>query len=304
MTKPDFRFPTQKAREELSKELGLFYHPGMQDWEWEIANPNEIGKYISHYQLIDDEDKKFVLMEIIIQATTNLEQDFDNYWNTVRNLLKQNFQVHKYSIYYWSLFENDSTDCWQITPFMRTLWLEVNNDQQLEKMEGITYIEKFIDNPKDLFDFLHNNVEWDERMTARKTASFGVAYNYSQISYPYRQMLFELDEICNKINSIIGFTPNNCLINYYLDGRSKMGFHSDQIDTLANGTGVAIVSIGETRTLRFRKIENKDEIIDLDLPSGSLIYMTQEVQKIWQHAIPTTNTDKGRMSLTLRKIII
>ena len=170
-------------------------------------------------------------------------------------------------------------------------------------MEGIMYIERFIERPGELFEFLLNNVDWDERMIARKTASFGVAYNYSQISYPFLKMPSVLLEICGKINSTIGFTPNNCLINYYLDGRSKMGFHSDQIDILEKETGVAIVSIGETRTLRFRKTENKDEIKDFELPSGSLIYMTQEVQKVWQHAIPAADTGKGRMSLTLRKII-
>ncbi|MFK7031464.1 alpha-ketoglutarate-dependent dioxygenase AlkB family protein [Flavobacterium oreochromis] len=47
---------------------------------------------------------------------------------------------------------------------------------------------------------------------------------------------------------------------------------------------------------------NPETIIDFALPSGSLIYMTQEVQSRWVHAIPKSDTDKGRMSLTFRKI--
>jgi hypothetical protein len=85
-------------------------------------------------------------------------------------------------------------------------------------MKGITYIENFLASPDALFTFLLENVDWDERIAARKTASFGVAYNYAQMSYP-------------------------------------------------------------------------------------LIYMTQAVQDDWQHAIPTTDTENGRMSLTLRAII-
>jgi hypothetical protein len=85
-------------------------------------------------------------------------------------------------------------------------------------MKGITYIENFFASPDALFTFLLENVDWDERMAARKTASFGVAYNYVQMTYP-------------------------------------------------------------------------------------LIYMTQAVQDDWQHAIPTTDTENGRMSLTLRAII-
>ncbi|MBQ4820974.1 alpha-ketoglutarate-dependent dioxygenase AlkB [Aquimarina sp. MMG016] len=169
-------------------------------------------------------------------------------------------------------------------------------------MNGITYIENFINNPFELFNSLRNNVAWDERMSARKTASFGKAYNYSQISYPYQEFTSDLKPIVDSISKTLNFEPNNCLINYYLDGKSKMGFHSDQTDILFEGTGVAIVSIGETRTLRFRKIENKELIRDYALPSGSLIYMKNEIQDVWQHAIPKSDTEKGRMSLTFRKI--
>jgi len=169
-------------------------------------------------------------------------------------------------------------------------------------MEGITYIENFIDNPLELFEFLRVNVDWDERMSARKTASYGKAYNYSQISYPFQDFTPELKEVVALIKLKIGFEPNNCLINYYLDGKSKMGFHSDQTDILSEGTGVGIVSIGETRTLRFRNIENPEIIKNFQLRSGSFIHMTNQLQNEWQHSIPKSNTENGRMSLTFRKI--
>jgi len=169
-------------------------------------------------------------------------------------------------------------------------------------MNGITYIENFIGSPSKLFDFLKDNVEWDERMSARKTASYGKAYNYSQISYPFQEFTPELKEIVELINSKVGFEPNNCLINYYLDGKSKMGFHSDQTDILFDGTGVGIVSIGEPRILRFRNIENREVTKDFELPSGSFIYMTNEIQDEWQHSIPKSDTENGRMSLTFRKM--
>jgi len=169
-------------------------------------------------------------------------------------------------------------------------------------MKDITFIDNFLDNPNSLFEFLKTNVEWDETMMARKTASFGAAYNYSQMSYPFKEMPNELTIICHKVKDAIGFEPNNCLINYYLDGKSKMGFHSDQTDILEPNTGIVIVSLGETRILRFKNIKNNEEIKDFELPSGSLIYMTQELQDEWQHAIPKSDTENGRMSLTLRRI--
>jgi alkylated DNA repair dioxygenase AlkB len=169
-------------------------------------------------------------------------------------------------------------------------------------MNEITQIKNFAPKSQILFEELRNKIEWDERMKARMTASFGVAYNYSQISYPDKPMPEQIEILCDKINVRFGFKPNNCLINFYPNGRSKMGFHSDQIDIIDDKTGIVIISLGETRVLRFRKIEDKNETIDYELATGSLIYMPQEIQKIWQHSIPQSNSENGRMSLTFRKI--
>jgi len=169
-------------------------------------------------------------------------------------------------------------------------------------MDGITYIENFIDNPTELFNILTTNVKWDERMTARKTASFGKAYNYSQIDYPYQEFLPELKVIIGKLKPVIGFEPNNCLVNFYMDGKSSMGYHSDQTDILETGTGIAIVSIGEARVLKFRNIENPEQFLTYELTAGSLVYMTQEIQTIWKHSIPKANTENGRISLTFRQM--
>ena len=168
--------------------------------------------------------------------------------------------------------------------------------------KGITYIEDFVSDPQGLFDFLTHAVNWDERMTARKTASYGKAYNYSQMSYPFQEFLPEIAAINRQLQPVIGFEPNNCLINFYPDGKSKMGYHSDQTDILEPGTGIAIVSVGDTRVLTFRQIADPQKTMEYPLPAGSLIYMTQEVQDSWQHAIPRSESENGRISLTFRKI--
>ena len=133
---------------------------------------------------------------------------------------------------------------------------------------GVLFKENFIQNPSDFFPALIAKINWDTSMKARKTASFGVAYNYSQIKYPFAEMLPEINSFCESIQKEIGFLPNNCLINLYENGKSKMGFHSDQTDILAENTGVAIISFGDTRILRFRNIENKDLKIDYPLPTA------------------------------------
>ncbi len=169
-------------------------------------------------------------------------------------------------------------------------------------MNGIIHIENFIENPGWLFEWLIRSVNWDESMTARKTASFGKAYNYSQMHYPFVEFPEEISKIIEKIEPVVGFKANNCLLNYYLDGKSKMGYHSDQVDILARSTGVAIISVGETRILKFRSIHNPGEFVSYKLEPGSLIFMTQEVQDEWQHCIPPSNTESGRISMTFREL--
>jgi len=46
-------------------------------------------------------------------------------------------------------------------------------------MDDFLFVSDFIPNHQELFDVLVNETIWDERMKARKTASFGVPYNYS-----------------------------------------------------------------------------------------------------------------------------
>ncbi|MEM9545212.1 MAG: alpha-ketoglutarate-dependent dioxygenase AlkB [Bacteroidota bacterium] len=171
-------------------------------------------------------------------------------------------------------------------------------------MEGLTYIDNFLDTPGELFTYLENNVEWDESMHSRKTASFGVPYNYSQIQYHYQPFPGAIENLIDLIEKNLGFKPNNCLINYYSNGKSTMGWHSDRTDILFDGTGVAIVSIGDTRVLRFREIDQKDNKVDYSLPSGSMIYMTKEVQNKWHHCIPKSVSEGGRISLTFRKLLV
>ncbi|KAF2083044.1 alpha-ketoglutarate-dependent dioxygenase AlkB [Flavobacterium sharifuzzamanii] len=174
-----------------------------------------------------------------------------------------------------------------------------------ELLSEIKIQENIIDNHNILFERVKNHTVWDASIKARKTVSYGIPYNYSGMEYPFLKMPDYIDDALNIVNGKIGYISNNCLINYYNDGESKMGFHSDQTDLLYEGTGIAIVSLGNKRTMRFKNKENKEIIHDIDLSPNSLFYMTKEVQKFWLHAIlpDIENKSSERISLTFRKLI-
>ena len=167
----------------------------------------------------------------------------------------------------------------------------------------LTIKDCFIESPDELFSYVRNNVNWDERMKARKTASFGVSYDYSGIAYPQTDMFPALNSICKKIEAEVGFLPNNCLMNYYLDGNSKMGYHSDSSEELKPGTGVAIVSLGAERYISYRSKENIEHKVKYLLKNGAFLYMDKKVQDEWTHAIPRASGDGERISLTFRYIL-
>lgn len=162
---------------------------------------------------------------------------------------------------------------------------------------------RFLQAPQDLFDFLLGHVEWDERMRARKTASFGVSYDYSQIAYPQVPMPPRLQAVCDQLESALGYGPNNCLLNFYEDGRSSMGFHSDSSKELAPGTGVAIVSLGSERSIVFRSKADKSCEFSYALQAGTLLHMDDEIQQHWLHAIPKADGAGPRISMTFRRIV-
>ena len=153
-----------------------------------------------------------------------------------------------------------------------------------------------------LYTQLRDRIEWDLRIRARKTACFGLPYNYSGLTYELQPMHPLLQPVCKQLQATLGFEPNSCLVNYYQDGRDKMGFHSDEIDNLENGTQIIIISLGTERKLSFRSKADYSLRLNYLLPHGSLMYMSQKTQEFWSHAIKRANVMDGRISLTFRRI--
>ena len=168
---------------------------------------------------------------------------------------------------------------------------------------NIVIIENFINDADSMFAEIRDRVNWDERMKARRTASFGVSYNYSGMIYPETTMMKCLIPVCDQIESKIGFRPNNCLMNYYLDGNSTMGYHSDSAEELQEGTGVAIISLGAARSISYRSKLDIDRKVKYRLKNGALLYMDNDVQTKWMHAILKEKGVGERISLTFRNII-
>ena len=100
---PTFRCGTKIAIEELAEELNLPHRPGIQDWSYEVSNADDIDRYITHYGLTTNEDKKFILMEMILQAIVDQSDEMQlmTYWLKIKPILIKDFSIHEFTIKYW-----------------------------------------------------------------------------------------------------------------------------------------------------------------------------------------------------------
>lgn len=164
--------------------------------------------------------------------------------------------------------------------------------------------EEFIRDSGDLYSLLVPSIAWNERMRARKAASFGLPYNYSGIVWPAAPFPDLPVPVLERVSKRLRDRPNNCLAHYYSDCNSTMGFHSDAIDDLVPGTGIAVVSLGAEQPITFRSQHHRQLTEQYLLKSSSLLFMSPELQFDWKHAIlAAENAHAGRISLTFRCMI-
>jgi alkylated DNA repair dioxygenase AlkB len=162
----------------------------------------------------------------------------------------------------------------------------------------------FLTHHQRLLERLRDDLAWTQHMRSRHTYSMGVPYNYAGASYPVTPWHPAVQALGARVAAAVGFPATNCLLNFYPTGQHSVGWHADDTTILAQGTGVAIVSLGETRTLKLRcEVAAGFHYEALPLPGGSLLLMGAAMQARWRHAIRREDTDLPRISLSFRHIV-
>ena len=104
-----------------------------------------------------------------------------------------------------------------------------------------------------------------------------------------------------KLLEDFGVEFDGILINYYPDGNSSMGYHSDPIGEKWTNDFI-ILSLGATREFIFRNREVKEEKIRYEFKDGDMIYMTDDCQEKYEHSLKKCKQDNTpRISLVFKK---
>ena len=143
-------------------------------------------------------------------------------------------------------------------------------------------------------------------------------------SNKYCEILKELENIINlKVNSLLKTTNyelpnfNSILINKYRNGYDSIKPHRDSPHSFGMYPIIAILSIGETRTMNVKRIiynennisslreyKNDDYNFEIPLKNNSLFIMAGASQKYFTHEIPKCDTVLERFSLTFRQHLV
>lgn len=172
-----------------------------------------------------------------------------------------------------------------------------------------------VEESQHFFNALLDTIEWrhDEIVifgrriiTNRKVGWYGdkpYKYIYSKtekVALLWTEVLMVLK---SKIEQKTGARFNTCLLNLYHNGSEGMGWHADNEKTLDPTAPIASISLGATRSFRF-KHKTKELKSTVDLPSGSLLMMYPPTQEFWLHTLTkTTKVNAPRINLTFRTML-
>ncbi len=94
---------------------------------------------------------------------------------------------------------------------------------------------------------------------------------------------------------------NTVGLNYYRDGNDSVAPHNDKLGTLRPGHPIALLSLGATRRMTIRAKAPPRAPVHLDLEPGSLLVMSHDSQRHYDHGIPKSrDAVPARISLAFR----
>lgn len=138
----------------------------------------------------------------------------------------------------------------------------------------------------------------------RKQQSYGIPYTFSgkvHTAKPCTPLIQKYIDYANTIdNSPQQF--NMAFLNWYANGESYIGFHSDDEPQIIKNSPIYCFSFGATRDFRFKDKNTGETILTVPLENNSLIVMGGDCQSTHKHSIlKRLKVTSPRISITLRK---
>ncbi len=170
-------------------------------------------------------------------------------------------------------------------------WLDPSLDIRRKHL-AIRLLPEFISSTRAdiLLKHLIDNTPWQQPRVKvygkwHSTPRLVSFYAEEQLSYGYSQTLHcalpittTLFDLKTRISRLTSIPFNAVLLNYYRDGRDTMGWHADNEKELGIQPAIASLRLGAARDIHFKSRNGGEELVKLNLPSGSLRIMDGDTQ--------------------------
>lgn len=167
-----------------------------------------------------------------------------------------------------------------------------------------------------LFHTLHDTTDWrqeslwiagQERLVPRLQCWMGDAsslYGYSGMRLEPVPWSDTVIVIKQRVETLTGLTFNSVLLNLYRNGSDSVAWHADDEPELGLHPRIASVSLGAERIFELKcKTDSSIPKSKMQLPHGSVLLMSKELQQHWLHQLPKVKgLDNPRINLTFRQI--
>lgn len=173
------------------------------------------------------------------------------------------------------------------------------------------YVEDFIDSEtNDTLVKFCSAQKYTKYKTGREACTFGEKYefngaprnNIKDVPAALKVLIEKIHKHENMCSA--GDDINQVIINRYTGGNSSLPEHSDDESSIAPGSQIFTLSLGCTRTMKFRDLVGNTEV-ERDVADCSLYVMSKSSQYYWTHRMDKTGneaTQDIRYSITFRTV--
>lgn len=168
---------------------------------------------------------------------------------------------------------------------------------------GIVYRPGFIDAAlaDRWFGFLRDTIDWQAQRRPMYDRMVDVPRLVASFWLDAEGVPAPLADAAGRLRRELGVPFNAVGLNHYRDGRDSVAPHNDKLHSLVPGHPIALLSLGAPRRMAIRPRQPPRRVQHVELAHGSLLLMSHDSQRHYDHGIPKTREAVGaRISLAFR----
>ena len=168
---------------------------------------------------------------------------------------------------------------------------------------GVSYWPNFIEEQKAAYWFsvLRDNIAWQSEQRPMYDRIVDVPRLRAGFVLKDEALPKVLRDAASRVHDKLGIDFNHVGMNFYRDGRDSVAPHNDQLHSIIAGKPIALISLGTARRMDIRDKQPPKSTRRIELAPGSLLVMSHDSQKHFDHGIPKTTHPVGaRISVVFR----